>query len=40
MKNNAPVKADNHFSRYLELQPDAADRGYIEYYQTGLKAGR
>jgi len=40
MKNNEPVLADNHFSRYLELQPDAADRGYIEHYQTSLKARR
>jgi len=38
MKNNEPVLAHNHFSRYLELQPDAADRGYIEHYQTSLKA--
>ena len=40
MKNNEPVQADNYFSRYLELQPNAADRGYIEHYQTNLKARR
>ena len=40
MKNNEPEQADNHFSRYLELQPDAADRGYIEHYQTNLKTRR
>jgi hypothetical protein len=40
MKNNEPEQADNHFSRYLELQPDAADRGYLEHYQTNLKTRR
>ena len=40
MKNNELVEADNHFSRYLELQPDAEDRGYIEHYQAGLKERR
>ena len=40
MKNNEPVQADNYFSHYLELQPDAPDRDYIEYYRTNLKAGR
>jgi tetratricopeptide (TPR) repeat protein len=40
MKNNESVEADSHFSRYLELQPDAADRGYIEHYQSGLKERR
>ena len=40
MKNNEPELADNYFSRYLELQPDAADRGYIEHYQTNLKTRR
>ena len=39
MKNNEPLLADEYFSRYLELQPDATDRGYIEYYRAGLKAG-
>jgi len=37
MKNNEPVQADNYFSHYLELMPDAADRDYIEYYRTSLK---
>jgi predicted Zn-dependent protease len=37
MKNNEPVQADNYFSHYLELKPDAADRDYIEYYRTSLK---
>ena len=40
MKNNEPEKADSYFSHYLELQPDAADRGYIEHYQTNLKTRR
>jgi Tfp pilus assembly protein PilF len=40
MKNNEPLQADNYFNQYLELQPDAADRDYIEYYRTSLKAGR
>ena len=40
MKNNEPVQADDYFSRYLELQPDAADRDYIEYYRTTLKTGK
>jgi predicted Zn-dependent protease len=38
MKNNEPVQADNYFSHYLELQPDAEDRGYIEHYRSSLKA--
>lgn len=40
MKNDEPVLADNYFSQYLELHPDAADRDYIEYYRSGLKAGK
>ena len=40
MKNNEPLKADDYFVHYLELQPDAPDRDYIEYYRTRLKAGR
>lgn len=40
MKNNNPVQADNYFSRYLELQPDANDRDYIEYYRDSLKSQR
>jgi predicted Zn-dependent protease len=40
MKNGEPVQADNYFSQYLELHPDAADRDYIEYYQSSLKAGK
>jgi len=40
MKNNKPVQADNYISHYLELQPDAADRDYIEHYRTSLKARR
>ena len=40
MKNDAPVQADNYFSQYLELQPDATDRDYIEYYRASLKSRR
>jgi len=40
MKNDDPVQAENYFSRYLELQPDATDRDYIEYYRTSLKPRR
>jgi predicted Zn-dependent protease len=39
MKNNEPEQAENYFRQYLELQPDAADRDYIEYYRTSLKSG-
>ena len=40
MKNNEPVQADNYFSQYLELQPDATDRDYIEYYRKSLESRR
>ncbi|MGD8590774.1 MAG: M48 family metalloprotease [Chromatiales bacterium] len=40
MKHAQPDKADESFQRYLELQPDAADRGYIEYYRTRLNDRR
>jgi predicted Zn-dependent protease len=40
MKNDEPVQADNYFSQYLELQPDATDRDYIEFYRASLKSRR
>jgi len=40
MKSNDPVQAENYFIQYLELQPDATDREYIEYYRTSLKTRR
>jgi predicted Zn-dependent protease len=40
MKTGDPVQAEEYFSRYLELQPDATDRDYIEYYRTSLKSRR
>jgi predicted Zn-dependent protease len=40
MKTNNPVQADNYFAKYLELQPDAKDRDYIEYYRTSLESRR
>jgi len=40
MKHNDPAEAEDFFSRYLELAPDAMDRDYIEYYRTSLKPGR
>ena len=40
MKDNNPGQAEYYFSRYLELQPDATDRDYIEYYRKSLKSGR
>jgi predicted Zn-dependent protease len=40
MKDNNPGQAEHYFSRYLELQPDATDRDYIEYYRTSLKSRR
>jgi predicted Zn-dependent protease len=40
MKNNNPLQADNYFIKYLELQPDATDRDYIEYYRASLKSQR
>lgn len=39
MKNGEAEQADSQFGRYLELQPDAGDRDYIEYYRSSLKAG-
>jgi predicted Zn-dependent protease len=38
MKNHNPEQADRYFARYLELQPDASDRGYVELYRANLKA--
>jgi predicted Zn-dependent protease len=40
MKTNDPAAAEDFFSRYLELEPDATDRDYIEYYRTSLKPRR
>jgi predicted Zn-dependent protease len=40
MKNSDPALAEYYFSQYLELQPDATDRDYIEYYRTSLKSRR
>jgi predicted Zn-dependent protease len=37
MKANRAEPADYYFSRYLELDPDAADRGYIEQYLANLR---
>jgi predicted Zn-dependent protease len=37
MKQGDASQADSHFSRYLELRPDAPDRAYIELYRTNLK---
>jgi predicted Zn-dependent protease len=39
MKQGKAGEADSHFSRYLELRPDAPDRAYIELYRTNLKTG-
>jgi predicted Zn-dependent protease len=39
MKQGEAGEADSHFSRYLELRPDAPDRAYIELYRTNLKTG-
>jgi predicted Zn-dependent protease len=40
MKNNDPAQAESYFSQYLELQPDASDRDYIEYYRKSLESRR
>jgi hypothetical protein len=40
MKNDEPIQADDYFGQYLELQPDAHDRGYIEHYRDLLKVRR
>ena len=40
MKHDEPAMADDYFSQYLELAPDAADRNYIEHYRTSLKSGK
>jgi len=40
MKQNEPALADHYFSQYLELQPDATDRDYIEYYRKSLESRR
>jgi predicted Zn-dependent protease len=40
MKNDQPLQADDYFSQYLELQPDATDRDYIEYYRASLGSRR
>jgi tetratricopeptide (TPR) repeat protein len=40
MKNDQPLQADDYFSQYLELQPDATDRDYIEYYRANLGSRR
>lgn len=38
MKKDEAEQADHNFSRYLELMPDASDRGYIELYRANLKS--
>ena len=40
MKQDQAGKAEGYFSRYLELQPEAPDRDYIEYYRSRLKDRR
>jgi predicted Zn-dependent protease len=40
MKTSNPAQAENYFNQYLELQPDATDRDYIEFYRTSLKSRR
>ena len=40
MKHDKPAMADDYFSQYLELAPDAADRNYIEHYRASLKSGK
>lgn len=37
MKTGDRAAARKHFERYLELEPNAVDRGYIETYITQLK---
>lgn len=39
MKQGEAGEADRHFIRYLELQPDAPDRAYIELYRANLQSG-
>jgi predicted Zn-dependent protease len=40
MKQNKPSQAKAFFDKYLELSPDAPDRGYIESYRSSLKIER
>jgi tetratricopeptide (TPR) repeat protein len=37
MKENRADLAISFFSKYLELNPGAADRGYVEQYLSNLK---
>jgi predicted Zn-dependent protease len=39
MKQDEAELAENHFARYLELQPEAPDRAYIELYRDRLRTG-
>ena len=39
MKQDEAELAENHFARYLELQPEATDRAYIELYIHRLRTG-
>ena len=36
MKHDRPQQAAHFFDRYLEMRPDAPDRGYIEHYRSSL----
>ena len=36
MKTDQPQQAAYFFDRYLEMRPDASDRGYIEHYRSSL----
>jgi len=36
MKQDKPAQAKTFFDKYLELSPDAPDRGYIENYRSSL----
>ena len=37
MKSDQPEQAEYFFKRYLELRPDAPDKGYIELYRSSLR---
>jgi predicted Zn-dependent protease len=37
MKSDRPEQAESFFRRYLELRPDAPDKGYIELYRSSLR---
>ena len=40
MKNDQPQLAEQFLERYLQLRPDAPDRGYIEHYRSSLPLKR